>query len=117
MKCMLIKFNADWCDEFTVEGFVTVQMEDVAEFDKVIQDFKALDFEDSEMVLYFGSNQALRFYSPVEFLDCIKYREIEPELYEALVSVGLDHFGFSTFYDVLENPSEYIDNDSLLDDE
>ena len=113
MKCMLIKFNADWCDEFTVEGFVAVKMEDeeVAEFYKTINDFKTLDFEDSEIVLSCGSNQELRFYSPRNFLDHIVYSEIEPEQYETLVNLGLTYYGFTKFYDVLENPSDYIDCD------
>ena len=86
-KKLLIKFQADYADEFDVYGFwVTTEKE----WEKH-KDYVAKLEADGNITFpyeaYFGTNEALEFYNMEDYLRNFKVQEITDEQYNALVSL------------------------------
>ena len=72
-KYYLMKFESDYCDEFNVQGFSLITLDQYKMYQFVVDN---KDKHTENFDIGFGSNQELYFEDLSEFLDCISVHEI-----------------------------------------
>lgn len=72
-KYYLMKFESDYCDEFEVQGFSVITLDQYKMYQFVVNN---QDKYTESVEIGFGSNEDLCFESVSEFLDCITVEEI-----------------------------------------
>ena len=72
-KYYLMKFDTDYCDEFEVQGFSVITLDQYKMYEFL---FNNQDKYTESFDIGFGSNEELYFENLSEFLDCIKVEEI-----------------------------------------
>lgn len=89
-KYYLMDFKSDYCDEFEVQGFslITLNQYKMYEFLVDNQDKYTESFD-----IGFGSNQELYFDNLSEFLDCISVHEISTNDYRSINAYFGNNYG------------------------
>jgi hypothetical protein len=96
-KLLLCEFNADYADEFDVCGlnlFTSSSWNELIE--SVTKTFSNLKKHD-EIECYFGTNEALTFYSLKDYLSSLTLYEITQEEHNFLKDTIMPYSSFGTF--------------------
>ena len=82
-KYYLMKFNSDYCDEFEVQGFSIITLDEYKMYQFVVdnQDKYTNSFD-----IGFGSNQEIYFENLSEFLSCVEVSELSINDYRGISS-------------------------------
>jgi hypothetical protein len=121
---ILVLFDGNYADEFDIEGFTIM---DEGEFYKgtsllkhwpEIPEDKKASYQKGktvykEMEVYFGTNEAMIFYGPEDFKNCVKEKRISENEIEALKeTLNIDSsYGFGDIVDsVFENLADYVEH-------
>ena len=100
VKKYLLQYSDNWADEFNVEGSVLVDEEGFAMLNELKERFETQ--EESGCCVGLGSNQFIEYESVSELIDhieCVKLNKAESE---AVQKLGFDSYGFTNFYDTLQ---------------
>ncbi len=94
-KYYLLKFDQDYADEFSVYGTKVVTEEKLEEGK---ESAKKLFAGKRNIERYFGTNEAVEWYDYNDYMRSIKATEISQEQYDVLLKLGLDKFGWTSFF-------------------
>jgi hypothetical protein len=84
---VLLKFQADYADEFDVYGLLTWTKEQWEEYKKELEE---LEYPQEH---YFGTNESIEFVDADDYLSNITVTNITEEQYKTLIDLGLRHYG------------------------
>ena len=89
-KYYLMNFESDYADEFNVEGFSLITLDQYKMYQFLVnnQDKYTESFD-----IGFGSNQELYFENLSEFLDCIAVAEISTNDYRSINAYFGNNYG------------------------
>ena len=96
-KQILIKFDANYADEFDVEGFVVMSASAWEEHKTMAKEF----FENGgHAEQYFGTNEYVEFDSYEDYMSAIKTTELDETQYEVLETLFNEHRNAYTWKDI-----------------
>lgn len=105
-KYYLIKCNADYADEFDVDGFCIMNETDYRIFSENKKEFQ--EKYDCPIEVYFGTNEFLVFGDAFDMFRSITEKEITDTQFQALTDLGLESFGYIPAVDIIMS-KDYID--------
>lgn len=89
-KYYLMKFESDYCDEFNVQGFSLITLDQYKMY-QFVADNK--DKHTESFDIGFGTNEEIYFENLSEFLDCISIDEISTNDHRSINAYFGDNYG------------------------
>ena len=105
-KYYLMQFESDYCDEFEVQGFSLITLDQYKMYQFVVdhQDEYIDDFDIS-----FGSNEELYFEDLSDFLDYVTVHEISTNDYRSINAYFGNNYGLVHPFKEIEYFAEKLD--------